>query len=102
MVVKPETLSKKALTTVNSPPNNRKGKAPKTQAATQQPVTMRKPSSTVIFSCGFVVMMAKKPLRSETMPEKTKGLKLSSMPFLKAMNAEINMSKATPIKEKPA
>ena len=55
-----------------------------------------------MFSCGFVVMMAKIPLRSEAMPEKTKGLKLSSMSFLKAMNAEINISKATPIKEKPA
>ena len=72
------------------------------QAANQHPVTMRKPSSTLMFSCGFVVIMAKKPLRSAAMPEKTKGLKLSSISFLKAMNAEINISKATPIKEKPA
>ena len=72
------------------------------QAAIQQPVTMRKPSSMVIFSWGLVPMMAKKPLRSEAMPEKTKGSKLSSISFLKAMNAEINISIATPIKEKPA
>jgi hypothetical protein len=47
-------------------------------------------------------MMAKNPLRSAAMPEKTKGSTLSSMSFLKAMNAEINISMATPIKEKPA
>jgi len=55
-----------------------------------------------MFSCGFVVMMAKKPQRSETMAEKTKGSKLSSMSFLNAMNADRNISIATPIKEKPA
>ena len=76
--------------------------APKMHATIQHPVTMQNPSSMPIFSCGFVVMMAKKPLRSADMPEKTKGLKLSSMSFLKAMNAEINISIATPIKEKPA
>jgi hypothetical protein len=47
-------------------------------------------------------MMAKKPLRKVTMAEKIKGSKLSSIPFLKAINAEKNMSNETPVRENPA
>ena len=102
VVVKPETLSKKALMTVNSPPNIKKGMAPKTQAAIQQPVTMQQPSSMLMFSCGWVLMMAKKPHIVAAIAEKTKGSKLSSLSFLKAMKAAKYIRSETPIREKPA
>ena len=102
VVVNPETLSKKALITVNSPPNIMKGMAPKKQAPIQQPVTMRNPSSIPMFSCGWVMMMAKKPHKVAAIAEKISGSKLSSLSFRKAMSAAKYIMSETQIKENPA
>lgn len=77
------------------------GMAPKMQASIQQPVTMQQPSSILMFSCGFVAMMAKTPQSNVAMPEKAKGSKPSSMLFLNDIYAAKNISMATPIREKP-
>ena len=68
VVVKPDTLSKNALTRVNSPPYIIYGMAPKMQDSIQENVTMKKPSRFPMLLCFGTKIRGNRPVMAVSSP----------------------------------